>query len=141
MSPRVTIVQPTTAEPEPTATDLDRIIAGLRHAWTSRVTVRRQSSDDIGLREIYVLLDGEEVAMLKPGQEFTQDVKPGPHRLRVHNTLFRKTLDFTVKVGEHATFMTVNREGFGTYSIAAFFLGGMPIYLSLEREDCPGEAT
>ena len=87
------------------------------------------------LPHVAVLIDGEEVAMLKNGQEISREVKPGTHRLRVHNTLFRKTVEFTVKVGEHATFMTINRRGLGTYSIWAFFLGGMPIYLSLDRED------
>jgi hypothetical protein len=120
---------------EPTAADLDGIVDHLKSTWTSRITVRRQSQVDIGFREIYVLIDGEEVAMLKNGQEVSREVKPGKHLLRVHNTLFRKTVEFTVKVGEHATFMAVNRRGLGTYSIWAFFLGGMPIYLSLERED------
>jgi hypothetical protein len=120
---------------EPTAADLDGIVDHLRSSWTSRLTVRRQSPSDIGFREIYVLIDGEEVAMLKNGQEVSREVTPGRHRLRVDNTLFRKTVEFTVTVGEHATFTTINRRGFGTYSVWAFFLGGMPIYLSLERED------
>lgn len=137
MSPIVAIESP----PEPTVADLDGVIEHLKSTWTSRITVRRQSSHDIGIREIYVSLDDEEIAMLKPGQDVSREVKPGKHVLEVHNTLFRKSLAFTVKVGEHASFMAVNRRGFGTYSIWAFFLGGMPIYLSLEREDAPGSAA
>jgi hypothetical protein len=123
-----------TRVPEPTAEDLDRIIAELKASWTSRITVRRRSKDDIGIRDIHVILDDEPIAVLLAGQEVTREVVPGPHRLKVHNTLFRKKLEFTVTVGEHASFMTVNRAGFGTYSVLAFLLGGMPIYLSVERE-------
>jgi hypothetical protein len=131
MSPRVV----TTAPPEPTLADLDGIVQQLRTSWTSRITVRRQSTpQDIGLREIHVSLDGEWLGQLRPGQEVSREVPPGPHKLRVHNTLFWKTAEFTVKVGEQASFMATNREGFGTYSIMAFFMGGMPIYLSLERD-------
>lgn len=124
----------TTAPPEPNATDLDGIIDELQSSWTSTVTVKRQSSEDVGYREIIVSLDGEQVAILKHGEEVTRDLPPGRHRLHVNNTLFRKTLDFTLMVGEHATFSTVNRAGFGTYSVLAFFLGGGPLYLSVTRE-------
>lgn len=123
------------APPEPTAADLDGIVEQLRASWTARVTVRRQSQDDIGIREIHVTLDDEPLGMLRPGQQVSRDVQPGLHRLRVHNTLFWKTREFTVKVGEHASFMAVNREGLGTYSIVAFMIGGLIIYLTLDRED------
>ena len=41
-------------------------------------------------------------------------------------------------VGEHARFMAVNRAGWGTYSVLAFFIGFLgagPLYLTFERED------
>jgi hypothetical protein len=119
---------------EPTAGDLDRIVDELQQSWKATITVRRQSQADIGHREIYLSLDDTELGILRYGEELTQDVEPGAHRLKAHNTLFRKTLDFTLAVGEHATFRTVNRAGFGTYSVLAFFLGGGPIYLTLERD-------
>lgn len=128
----------TTAPPEPTVADLDGIVRQLTASWTSRVTVRREyPPTDIGLREIHVSLNGEWLGQLSPGQEVSREVPPGPHRLRVNNTLFWKTAEFTVKVGEEASFIASNREGLGTYSVFAFFLGGMPIYLTLEREGCP----
>ena len=124
--------------PEPTSAELDRLIDELQASWTSRVTVRRQSVDDSGLRQIYVSLDSERIAVLEHGQEVSREVVPGPHRLRVHNTLFWRTLDFTVMVGEHASFVTINREGFGTYSILAYLLGTNMLYLTLEREPLYG---
>lgn len=122
---------------EPTAHDLDEVIDELEKSWTATITVRRQSKEDVGYREIHVLLDGEKIGVLQHGDELTREIQPGAHRLQAHNTLFKKTLDFTVGVGEHATFTAVNRAGWGTYSVWAFwigFLGAGPFYLTLERE-------
>lgn len=124
----------TAAVPEPLEADLDGVIDDLKKSWTSTLTVKRQATEDVGYREIIVSLDGESLAVLRHGDVVTRDLPPGSHRLFVHNTLFRKTIDFTLAVGEHAVFKTVNRAGFGTYSVLAFFLGGGPIYLSVERE-------
>jgi hypothetical protein len=124
--------------PEPTVADLDRLMEQLEESWTARITVRRQSVEDTGLRQIYVSLDSERIAVLEQGQEVSREVAPGPHRLRVHNTLFWKTVDFTVAVGEHASFVTINRAGFGTYSILAYILGTNVMYLTVEREEFYG---
>ncbi len=124
----------TTAVPEPREADLNGVMDDLKKGWTSTLTVKRQSTDDVGYREIIVTLDGDALATLKHGDAITRDLPPGKHRLFIHNTLFRKTIDFTLTVGEHATFATKNRAGFGTYSVLAFFVGGGPIYLSVERE-------
>jgi hypothetical protein len=122
---------------EPTAHDLDEVIDELEKSWTATITVRRQSKEDVGYREIHVLLDGEKIGVLQHGDELTREIQPGAHRLQAHNTLFKKTLDFKVAVGEHAIFTAVNRAGWGTYSVWAFwigFLGAGPFYLTLERE-------
>lgn len=124
--------------PEPTTADLDAVIESLKASWTSRVTVRRQSPQDIGIRQIYVSLDDERMGVLEAGQEVSREVAPGPHRLRVHNTLFFKKIDFTLAVGEHASFVVINRAGFGTYSVLAFVIGGNLIYLTVEREEFYG---
>ena len=85
-------------------------------------------------------IEGEEPLVLRGvglGQAVTREVPPGAHRLRVHNTLFWRTQEFRVQVGEHASFMAINRAGWGTYSIVALLIGGMMIYLTLERENIP----
>jgi hypothetical protein len=99
----------------------------------ARITISRQAKDDIGQREIYVSLDGDELAILRHGDTVTREVAAGPHRLRVHNTLFRKALDLNLSAGEDARFTVVNKAGWGTYGMASV-LGAGPIYLSLERE-------
>jgi hypothetical protein len=120
--------------PEPTVADLDAVIEQLRNSWTARITVRRQSLGDVENKDIYVSLDGESFALLDARQEVCREVKPGPHRLRVHNTLFWKTIDVTVQVAEHASFVAANRAGFGTYSMLSYLLGTNLVYLTLERE-------
>jgi hypothetical protein len=117
----------------PTADDIDKVVNTLKKEWTAAVTITRVASQDVGYRDIYISIDGDDVAILRPGDRVTREVPPGPHRLKAHNTLFRKTIDVTLGVGEHATFTATNRAGFGTYSVFAFFLGGGPVYLTFER--------
>ena len=122
---------------EPSEKDIDDLVRDLEKSWTALITVRRQSKDDVGYREIYVSLDGESLGVLNYGDEITRETSPGRHKLRAHNTLFWKTLEFTLNVDEHARFMAINRAGFGTYSVLAFFLGFLgagPFYLTFERE-------
>jgi hypothetical protein len=131
---------PIATDVDPTPQDIDAIVRDLERAWTARITVRRQSRDDVGYREIYVSLDGERIGILQHGDEITRETTPGRHKLQAHNTLFWKTLEFTLMVGEHASFIAINRAGFGTYSVLAFFIGFLgagPFYLTFERED-PG---
>lgn len=128
------------AIPEPTAADLDDVVQALKRAWTATLTVRRRDPLDVGYREVFVLLDGQPLTMLRYGAEFSEAIEPGRHTLKVHNTLFRKSLDFVAGAGERITFSTANRAGWGTYSPLALligFLGAGPFYLSLEREDAP----
>ena len=98
----------------------------------SRITVSRTSGDDVGLREIYVDLDGKRFAILQHGQTMTRDVSSGAHRLRAHNTLFWKTLEVDLKPGEEARFVVINRAGKGTFSLLSL-LGVGPLYLTFER--------
>lgn len=124
-------------EVEPTSKDIDDIVRDLEKSWKAAITVRRQSKEDVGYREIYVSLDGESLGILRHGDVITRETTPGAHRLQAHNTLFWKTLEFTLAVGDHASFIAVNRAGWGTYSVLAFFIGFLgagPFYLTFERE-------
>jgi hypothetical protein len=98
----------------------------------ARITISRESPDDVGFREIFVSLDGEPIAILKASDTFTTEVKPGPHRLRAHNTLFWKTHDLVLRPGEHVRFTVINRAGFGTFGFMTL-LGASPLYLTFER--------
>jgi len=129
------VTRTTAAPPEPTRQDLDRLIRQLESSFTATLTVRRQSPEDSGMRQIYVALDGERIAVLCAGEEVTRELSVGTHRLRVHNTGFWKTIDFTVTAGEHVSFSVVNRVGFLTFSLLAFFLGTNLLYLTVERDN------
>jgi hypothetical protein len=131
---------PVLTEVDPTAQDIDDVVRDLEQSWTATITVRRQSKEDVGYREIYIALDGQRLGILQHGEAITRETTPGHHKLQAHNTLFWKTLEFTLTVGEHASFIAINRAGFGTYSVLAFligFLGAGPFYLTFEQED-PG---
>ena len=97
------------------------------------ITISRTSPDDVGFREIFVSVDGEQLAMLRHGDSVTTDIAAGPHRLRAHNTLFWKTHDIMLQPGEHARFIAINRAGWGTFGML-FILGAMPVYLTFERQ-------
>jgi hypothetical protein len=98
----------------------------------ARITISRQSPEDLGQREIYLQLDGEEIAILRHGETITREVAPGPHHLRAHNTLFRKTQDVTLGPGDDVRFVVINKAGPGTYSMMAV-LGAGPVYLVFNR--------
>ena len=100
---------------------------------SARITVRRQDGRDGQDRQIIVSIDGHKVATLLFGDTVTRDVEPGPHRLRIHNTLFWKTLDLDLKAGEHVQFTVFNRATAGLLALLAF-LGAAPYYLTVERQ-------
>ncbi len=96
------------------------------------ITISRTSPEDLGLREIFVSLDGDSIAILSNGESVTRTVVPGPHEVKAHNTLIRKRLTLDLKPGEHASLLAVNRAGRWTFSVLAL-LGAGPVYLTLER--------
>jgi len=98
----------------------------------ARITIHRDSPGDVGFREIFVSIDGEQVAILEPDETFTVEVKAGPHRVRAHNTLFWKTHDVVLRPGEHVRFEAINKAGFGT--VPLMILGASPLYLTFERD-------
>jgi hypothetical protein len=99
----------------------------------ARISVSRQSTDDVRIRQLVVSIDGETAATLLYGESMTRDLEPGPHRLRVHNTLVWKTVDLELSVGQHARFTAINRAGFGTYAMLGL-LGAGPLYVTIRRD-------
>jgi hypothetical protein len=101
-------------------------------AQPARITVERRSPGDVQQRQIVLSLDGQPLATLLYGESLTREITPGHHRLRAHNTLVWKNVDFECAPGSHARFVTVNRAGFGSAALVAL-LGAGPLYVSLER--------
>lgn len=98
----------------------------------SSVTIARTDPSDIGLRQLVITLDGDRLGDLLFGDSMQRDVAPGPHRLRVSNTLVWKTLEFDVKPGEQVRFEAINRAGKLTYPLLVLF-GAAPLYLTVRR--------
>ena len=118
----------------PPTFDIGQDLLGLEPTSSepARLTVTRQSTEDVGYREVYVSLDGDAVAVLEYGETFTCELTPGPHRIRAHNTLFWKTHDLVVRPGEHLRFTAINRTGTISFGVL-FMLGAFPVYLTFER--------
>jgi hypothetical protein len=102
--------------------------------FPASVTLTRTSEEDFKSRQVVVSIDGEHAGTLLWGDSMTKDLEPGSHRLRVHNTLVWKTVDFTLAAGQQAFFEVINRPGFGTVGMM-LVLGVGPLYLTIRRMD------
>ena len=98
-----------------------------------QITLRRNSPEDVQLRQIIVKLDGKRVAELMYGNSVTIPVTPGRHKLRVDNTWNWKTLDLDVAPGDHLKFLTVSRVGRFTWFLVGT-LGAGPMYVSIQPD-------
>lgn len=98
----------------------------------SSVTISRTDASDFGDRQLIITLDNERLGDLMFGQSISRDVAPGPHTLRVSNTLVWKTVTFDVKPGEQVRFQAINRPGRLTFPLLVVF-GAGPLYVTLKR--------
>jgi hypothetical protein len=98
----------------------------------SVVTISRAHPDDCGQRQVIARLnDGPRITLIF-GESFTQEVKPGRHHLRVHNTLFWKNEHFSIEPGEHLEFVLINGARWWTYGVVGY-LGAAPLFLTVQR--------
>jgi hypothetical protein len=100
----------------------------------ARVTLRRDHADDVQHRQVYARIDSGETLQMRFGDTVAIDTEPGPHVLKVNNTLYWKTCRFSLEPGEQAEFVLVNRVsrfGFGALAL----LGVGPLRLTIERTD------
>ena len=101
-------------------------------SFTASVTITRTSPPDYQTRQLVVSIDGERVATLLWGDSVTRELAPGRHRMRVHNTLVWKDLEFTLAPGEQLYFEAINRAGAGTLVMTVLF-GIGPLYVTIQR--------
>jgi len=83
-------------------------------------------------KETLVLVDGKRVASLLWGDSITSELQPGPHRLRISNTLYWKTVDFHVRTGEQVFFEAISHMGPGSIFMI-LLLGVGPLYMTVKR--------
>lgn len=96
------------------------------------VTVSREHPRDVGQRQVIVQLDGARKVKLLFGEWMTEDLQPGRHHLRVHNTLMWTNIYFTIEPGEHLEFIVINSARWWTPGIVGV-LGAAPLFLDVER--------
>ena len=101
-------------------------------ALTARVTVSRKDDRDVQQRQIYARIDDGPTKMLVFGNTFTVDVAPGAHTLKANNTLYWKTVRFTIEAGEHLEFAMINQSSKLAFGFLAV-LGAGPLKLTIEK--------
>ncbi len=70
-------------------------------AIAARLTVTRDTADDVQDRWVRLWIDGTFWEVLRYGMSLTMDIPPGRHQLKAHNTLNAHTLEFDAHPGEH----------------------------------------
>lgn len=61
-----------------------------------------------------------------------REIAPGPHHLRIHNTLFWKNIELDAAPGEVITYQTINYAGRGFLNMV-LIIGVAPLFLAVER--------
>jgi hypothetical protein len=96
------------------------------------ITFSRTHHTDCGQRQVFARLDaGESVALLF-GETVTLEVNPGRHKLRVHNTLFWKNIEFSIEMGERLEFLIINSARWWTAGVVGV-LGSAPLFLTVRQ--------
>jgi hypothetical protein len=101
-------------------------------AATARVTVYRTHDDDIRQRQVIARVDNAAPTTLMFGESYTAEMPPGVHQLKLHNTLVRKKVDFTLAPGEHVEFDVINKPGRLTLGFLSL-IGVAPLFLEVRR--------
>ena len=96
------------------------------------LTVARTDPADVKQRQLVVYLDGGRLGEILFGESLRHEMLPGPHRIRISNTLVWKTFTFNAKPGEEVRFEAINRPGRLTYPMMVV-LGVGPLWLTVRR--------
>ena len=104
----------------------------LDQLFPTSVTITRTSEEDWKSRQLVVALDGTTKGELLWGDSMMCELTPGPHTLRVHNTLVWRTVRFVLGPGEQVFYEAINRPGASTYLLLPV-LGIGPLYVTLRR--------
>ena len=97
----------------------------------TRLTIHRTSAQDCRDRQVIFSLDGQRIGQLLYGQTLTRELAPGTHRLRAHNTLVWKTVEFLAPAGAHVHFTCINYAPPGMMYMLGIF-GVAPLFLALK---------
>jgi hypothetical protein len=103
------------------------------------IVLSRTSPEDVGIREIYISIDGEDVGVLRPGSRITRQIAPGRHVVKANNTLYRRTREIDLAPGETAEFLAINKAGGGAFGMSMLMavLGVGALNLEFDRVIAP----
>lgn len=93
---------------------------------TAVIVVRRESEQDIKIRELYVRVDDGEEHTLLFSQTLELELPPGQHTIKATNRLYTQKQTFTLEPGQQLEFDANNIPG-GCF-IAFMVLGGTGSY-------------
>ena len=74
----------------------------------ARLVISRAQPDDVQDRPIRLWVDGERIENLPYGKVHAQEIVPGRHMVKAHNTLFGTTLEFEAAPGEEVRLSCAN---------------------------------
>jgi hypothetical protein len=98
----------------------------------ARLTIHRTHDTDVRQRQVIVRVDEGAPVTLMFGESYTTPIAPGPHVIRLHNTLVRKKIQFDAAVGTDVEFDVINRPGRLTLGFLSL-LGVAPLFLDVRR--------
>ena len=85
------------------------------------LVVRRDSDDDIKMRNLEVHVDGAWAADLGYGKSFETTLEPGEHEVMITNKMKKERATFLVREGETAVFQGVNVLSKGLSAVVGAF--------------------
>ena len=97
----------------------------------SFLTISRTHPTDIQERQIVVRVNGGRPTSLYFGESITDEIRPGRHHVRVHNTLMWRNVRLAVEPGEHLELVVINSGRWWTWGLAGVF-GAAPLFLRVE---------
>ena len=97
------------------------------------ITISRTSEEDWKTRQLVASIDGRRVADLLWGDSMMFELEPGPHTLRVHNTLVWKTVQFSLAPGEQIFFEAINHASTSSFFCLGLLIGIAPLWVTLRR--------
>ena len=93
----------------------------LRIRPETAIVLRRDSAHDFQDRQIYVWVDGEPLGKIRYGALLSHPIEPGPHTVRVFNTLMSRTLTVNAAPGEQVKLQCGNGMPTAGWLMMMFF--------------------
>lgn len=102
-------------------------------ASSAQLTILRNAPHDFRDRQVYLWVDEQACGKIRYDVPISMEIPPGPHTIRVNNTLFNDRLTFTAAPGEHVRVRCTNGMPLGGW-LMLLLLHATYLRVRLERE-------